>query len=162
MQLGVLKTGWVVCALVAASAAWAVPGGAVPEEVCRELRGTIETQAVTEGCESPLEVCFAGILRTNSPLRGETYFTLTSLETDPQGQLVYTGELVLFLANGEQVIFESTGVVDPATGAFQETDLGVRDDGSTASLQFEGFALPGLSGFQGTATGRLCRQVPGH
>jgi len=64
------------------------------------------------------------------------------------------------LASGEQVVFESTGSVDPATGAFQEIEVASLEHGVTLSLVSEGFALPGLTGFRGSVTGTLCRPVP--
>jgi hypothetical protein len=66
-------------ALVLASSS---PAGARGRE-CRVIAGTVATKQADGVCPSPVGICFGGALRTNSPLRGETFFVVTSAGPDP-------------------------------------------------------------------------------
>jgi hypothetical protein len=126
------------------------------------VKGTVETAQVTGGCDSPVGLCFEGVLRTNGPLRGETFFTaetVTPVEGAP-ALLRYTGTLRVTLPGGREVLLASAGEVDTATGAFVETDVATDGPLAGTALTFTGTALPGLTGFRGGLTGALCGVPP--
>ncbi len=124
---------------------------------CREVRGTIVTSATSEGCESPIGLCFEGELKTPGFLRGETFFTATSAAPiHGTTMLSYTGLMTLRLANGRQIELKSQGEVDLATLRFVETQTTDELTHGQTTLDLRGTAAPDLSGFTGTVAARIC------
>lgn len=137
----------------ATSAAWAKPP-------CRTIKGTVETQQATAGCQSPIGLCFAGTLQTNSFLRGDTWFTATFAQPDEDepALLHYAGVLEVTLPNGRTVMLQSTGVLDTSTGTFTETEIATGNPAAT--LNVSGTTNAALSAFSGQISGQLCGTPP--
>jgi hypothetical protein len=153
----VQSLGALGCVLVLSSS---VAGCGAP--LCKEIQeGMVQTQA-TSDCESPVGLCFDGVLRTRGPLKGRTHFTALTVVQDPNNPAIlrYTGELVLTLSSGHDLVFSSEGQVDLETLAFVETDVAI-SPGVEGTLTIEGVAEPNLSGFTGQVTGELCALIPG-
>jgi hypothetical protein len=130
-------------------------GAPAQPAVCRSITGTVSTQLDSSDCPSPVGICYAGFLSTQSFLRGETFFVVESLDLSPDGPTRYTGTLFVTLPSGQEIELSSTGELDPATGEFVEQD--VADERWLAvSLTLTGSALPGLTGFSGQVSGDLC------
>lgn len=126
-----------------------------PGESCRDIRGTISTEFSLTACPTTLG-CFTGTLRTNSPLRGSTFFVTQSV-TQTGTTLSYTGTLYVTLPNGEVETFQSLGTINLLTGEFLETDVAIEGPyGGT--LTSAGLVSPALNAFSGTVTGTLCKE----
>lgn len=146
----------VVCVLAfltAGTPAWAAPP-------CRNVTGTVQTQQTTAGCQSPIGLCFSGTLKTNSFLRGDTFFTATGAQPDPDQPhlLHYQGVLVVTLPSGRTVSLQSNGVLDTSTQTFTETD--VASGNPEADLTMTGTTNATISAFTGKVTGQLCGTPP--
>ncbi len=125
-------------------------------ETCRDVTGTVTTEQTTTDCASPTGICFRGELTSNGWLRGDTFFVVTSAAPSPDGELVYAGVLTVTLPGGAVVTYDTTGAVDPLTGAFVEEDTA--RDGSSA-LRITGTTNGTLSAFRGAVTGVVCGGV---
>lgn len=123
---------------------------------CRELKGSVTTEQTTVGCTSPLGLCFAGTLKTNSSLHGATYFVVTQVAAVPGTTLIaFSGVFTVTERSGQVVTFQSTGTADTATDTFVESFTGTVA-GETVVLTATGTTNAALSAFTGEVTGSIC------
>jgi hypothetical protein len=144
-------------ALVLASSS---PAGARGRE-CRVVTGTVATEQADGACPSQVGFCFRGALRTNSPLRGETFFVVTSAGPDPSDPtfLLYEGTLTVTHPSGAVTTFDTTGRINQLTGEFEETDRARSP--AEAELTITGTTNATLTAFSGNVTGELCELAVG-
>lgn len=124
---------------------------------CKALKGEVSTAQTSEGCPSPLGLCFAGTLKTNSWLHGETFFVVTSAAPQPGTSLIaFSGVFTVTRANGRVISLQSSGVADTSALTYVETFSGTVD-GRTIDLTSTGTTDAALSTFTGDISGSLCR-----
>ncbi|HEX8558260.1 MAG TPA: hypothetical protein VF668_09170 [Pyrinomonadaceae bacterium] len=129
--------------LVVAAALFSAPAGnAAAAAKCRNVRGHVTSQTVTENCPSPISLCAAG--QFYGAIRGELLLVATSLtptqDTPVTGVYMYTADDVIKTKEGD--------IYTKDAGALNLTPGSTGDDVSIITIT-------GGTGAYAGATGRL-------
>jgi hypothetical protein len=130
-------------ALVAAAALFAAPAGRASSAAkCKNVRGHVTSQTLTENCASPIGLCAAG--QFYGAIRGELLLVATSLtptqDTPVTGVYMYTADDVIKTKEGD-IYTKDAGALNLAPGS-------TGDDISIVTIT-------GGTGAYAGATGRL-------
>lgn len=86
--------------LVVAAAAAAGGGYALASDDAQQVHGSLRSQALIEGCTSPIGFCTAG--RAHGTINGNFVFTANRMvPSDTPGVVLFTGEIVFQTRDGE-------------------------------------------------------------
>ena len=129
--------------LITAAALFSSPAGrASAAAKCKNVRGHVTSQTVTENCNSPIALCAAG--QFYGAIRGEFFLVGTSLtptqDTPVTGVYVFTGDNVVKTKDGD--------IYTKDAGALNLTPGSTGDDISIVTIT-------GGTGAYAGATGRL-------
>ena len=112
---------------LAAAAVFSTPAGRAAAK-CKNVRGHVTSQTVTENCASPIGLCAAG--QFFGAIRGEFFLVGTSLtptqDTPVTGVYIFTGDNVIKTREGE--------IHTKDAGALNLTPGGAGDDVSIATI----------------------------
>lgn len=129
-------------AAVVAAALGSAPAGTAAAAKCKNVRGHVTSQTVTENCPSPIALCAGG--QFYGAIRGELFLVGTSLtptqDTPVTGVFIFTGDGVIKTKEGD-ISTKDAGALNLAPGS-------TGDDVSIVTIT-------GGTGDYAGATGRL-------
>ncbi len=129
-------------------------------KACKDVTGTTTGAFVSEGCESPVGLCTAGMLRSGwGGLRGTFELVVTEIAPCGEGLMCYEGILTLTTPAGTLTLLDA-GVINTADGTFSDTatfisGTGLFSDGD-AELSFTGVITNGT--LSSSFTGTVCKR----
>lgn len=139
---GRIATAILLAVSLAAAALFSAPAGKAAAAKCKNVRGHVTSQTVTENCNSPISLCAAG--QFYGAIRGEFFLVGTSLtptqDTPVTGVYIFTGDNVIKTREGE--------IYTKDAGALNLTPGSTGDDISIVTI------TGGTGKYEG-ATGRL-------
>ena len=129
-------------AVLVAAALFSAPAGKAAAGKCKNVRGHVTSQTVTENCPSPIALCASG--QFYGAIRGDFLLVATSLtptqDTPVTGVFIFTGDGVIKTKEGD-VHTKDAGALNLAPGS-------TGDDVSIVTIT-------GGTGAYAGATGRL-------
>ena len=100
---GRIATTTLLAVSLAAAALLSAPAGKAAAAKCKNVRGHVTSQTVTENCASPIDLCAAG--QFYGAIRGELLLVATSLtptqDTPVTGVYMYTADDVIKTKDGD-------------------------------------------------------------
>jgi hypothetical protein len=161
------KTLFVVAAglLTVGSTGAPLVKGAEAHPRCHRIdpEATLQSNATTDGCTSPVGLCTAGVFKGDHLLRGTTSFVADGIApaagmpaVEAGTTLSYSGLLTITTRHGT-LTTRDTGIFDTAAGLFASRDVVVGGTGvfagATGHLFFQG---TGTTSFDSVAAGEIC------
>jgi hypothetical protein len=159
----VRRPTWAILSLLAAGLLSSASASA-HETGCRDVHGTLSSEAVGSPCDSAIGLCTAGTLDDGN-LHATFSFSGDSFSvSDPTIPMFhYTGPDVFVLASGSTVIGMSDGFVNGVDGALTDT---ITISGGTGSFSNASGTIVVTGNFDlgagtghSTFTGRICRNA---